>query len=482
MRMKLNPLIAFIALFTFWGAKSYSQSNIEWPQTPSAEIFQSFVSAYNSGNRNQIGKFAKSSYANTDEAYLAEKVEYWLDIYHRFGAIKPYSISINQPKDIEVWVQGTVSKAWFAPEFILDDNYKIKATGMLQGMQPPNVVTPAPSNELFLERIINYLDTNEKKGLFQGSVLLHQNGKSILHKAYGNKNLESGQMNTIDTRFDIVSITKVLTAISILQLVQNGSLELFDPIDQYVPELPIQLSKNINIFQLLTHTSYYKLKHLVGFKEAIADTQDLDEVLAVHLQHIPKLEDYPNFVSSQKWNYSNQGYDLLAIIVENVTGKTFDSYLQSQLFDLAGMLNTSFDQTINTALPYRYDLDHGGLKDHSAYPSFFGRISGAAQLYSTTSDLLQLFQVINNNDILLDDSYKHLLYAPLVSRGGSDKQGLGMEISHEPVLSYGHSGVNVGSNSALYYFPEFDLTLVALCNNRSGATNLYNFIKNNLPD
>ena len=444
-------------------------------------VFQAFIEAYNTGQKSEIKTFAKTHYSNTDSTYLDEKIEYWLDIYHRFGPVAAHSLSINQPYDLEVWLQGTISKTWFAPEFILDKaDHKIKAVGMLLGMQPPNTSTRAPSNEEFLRRLTNYLTINEQQNLFQGAVLLAQHGKIIHSKAYGYKNIEDNQWNTLDTRFDIVSITKSITAIAILQLVQNGQLDLFTPIEAYLPELPKNVSSKISIYQLLTHTSDYKLKGIEGFREEIEKTNFLSEVYDVHLKYLPKWESFNDFDPSGKWNYSNQAYDLLGVIIEKVTGLRFEEYLKVNIFEKAGMSNTGFSNA-DTASPYRYDLNHGGLMDYSEYPSFFGGVSAAAQLKSTVRDLHNLFKTIKDADYILDDVHKALLYAPLVKRGGDDFQGLGLEINYETVLNIGHSGVNVGNTSELIYFPESDLLLVVLCNNRSGAPNLYNFIKNNIP-
>ncbi|RDY61489.1 serine hydrolase domain-containing protein [Flagellimonas nanhaiensis] len=476
LRSCLSVFITLLSVTT-----TFSQTNFTWPETPSSKVFQDFIRAYNTGLQIEIKTFAKTHYANTDSAYLDEKTEYWMDIYHRFGPVKLHSLSINKPNDLEVWLQGTMSKAWFAPEFILNsDNQKIKAVGMLLGMQPPNTSTPAPSNEEFLDRLTNYLTLNEQHNLFQGSVLLAQHGKIIHSKAYGFKNIEENELNTLSTRFDIVSITKPITAIAILQLVQNGKLDLFAPIEKYLPELPKNISEKITIYQLLTHTSDYKLKNIDGFREQIEKTNSLKEVYDIHLEQLPKWDSFGDFNPSGKWNYSNQGYDLLGVIIEKVTGLNLEQYFKINVFETVGMSDTSFSKA-GTANPYRYDLKHGGLKDYSEYPSFFGRVSAAAQLNSTVDDLYKLFETIKNTDDLLDEAHKGLLYAPLVKRGGDDFQGLGLEVNYESILNIGHSGVNVGNTSELIYFPESDLVLVVLCNNRSGAPNLYNFLKNNIP-
>ncbi len=460
---------------------SFAQSSFKWPESPSGYIFKDFLKAYNTGAPSEIESFIIKNYDNLSDAKLNELIEYWMDIFYRFGKARPHSLSINKPYDLEIWLQGTVSKAWFAPEFILNkETKKIKAAGLLLGDQPESTTDFASSNKEFYLRLNKYLTENEQQGLFQGAVLVLQNGKIIINKGYGLKNIEKNLYNDPTTRFDIASLTKLITAIAILQLAQKGLLDLYTSIDKYLPELPKNIATNITIFQLLTHTSGYKLKDIDGFREDIAKTNSLSEVYQIHLKHLPKWDKFTSFKVSEKWNYSNQGYDLLGIIIENITQRSYEEYVKKNIFNIAKMTNTSFSNE-NMAQPYRYSLKNKGLKNYSDYPPFFGRVSGAAQLKSTIGDLTNLFKLIKNTDIILDSPYKALLFAPLVKRYGFNYQSVGLKVNYEPVLNIGHGGVAVGNTSELHFFPDSDLFVVILCNNRSGAPNAFNFIKNNLP-
>lgn len=476
--MKKHIFTAVTLFLLVYGSAAIAQSVFEWPDSPGGAVYQDFLNAYNQGNPQKIRAFVKEHYDKMDAREIEETTEYWMDIFSRFGKAKPHSLSINKPYDLEVWLQGNISKTWFAPEFVLNKNTsKIKAVGMLLGSQPSNQESPAPSIKKFTERIENYLQLNEKAQLFQGSVLMIHKGKVIHNKGYGYRDLSKGKKNTVRTRFDIASITKPITAIAILQLVQKGLLSLNMPIEKYLPELPKHISKKITISQLLTHTSGYKLKKIKGFREEIAMTSSLSEVYQTHLKY---LEKWKGFSSKNKWSYSNQGYDLLAIIVEKISGLSFSDYLEQNIFIPAEITNTSFSPT-NTSIPYRYDLKSNGLKDQREYPPFFGKVSGAAQLKSTTHDLAKLFNFIKSKDLLLDQVHKSLLISPLIRRSRSEYQTLGLKVSYETVLNWGHGGVYVGNTSELRYFPDSDLLLIVLSNNRSGAPNLYNFVKNNLP-
>jgi CubicO group peptidase (beta-lactamase class C family) len=161
---------------------------------------------------------------------------------------------------------------------------------------------------------------------------------------------------------------------------------------------------------------------------------------------------------------------------------SYPEYLKKNIFDVAKMPSTSFSNE-GVSIPYRFDIKHGGLMNYnrSHYPYSIGRISGAGGLKSTVRDLRNLFNTLKNTEDFLDIPHKNLLFAPLVRKGGSEYTSLGLTISYDQTLNYGHNGTGVGNSAELRYFPKSDLLLIVLCNNRSGAQNLYSFFKNNLP-
>ena len=418
-----------------------------------------------------------------NRAKLVETTEYWMDIYHRFGPVVAHSLSIDKPYDLEVWLHGTISKTWFAPEFILNKNTKkIRAVGMLMGEQPKNTSTPAASEKEFIRRIKNYLKANQPSTLFQGTVLIQKGKNVVFTEAFGLKNIEMSEKNTLDTRMRISSVSKIVTSIAYLQLMQKGLLRLNQPISKYLPELPKHISNKITIYQLLTHTSSYELDGIEGFRKELRDTKAMSEVYSTQLKYLSKWKQYKDFKVSPRYDYSNDSFDLLAIIIEKVSGMSYPEYLKKNIFDVAKMPSTSFSNE-GVAIPYRFDIKYGGLMNHdrSHYPYSMGQISGAGGLKSTVRDLRNLFNTLKNTEELIDIPHKHLLFAPLVRKGGREYTGLGLTISYDQTLNFGHNGTGVGNSAEMRYFPKSDFLLIVLCNNRSGAQNLYSFFKNNLP-
>lgn len=480
--MKYRLIIFAVAYLLFNTSVNFCQPELKMPNTPASGVLQDLISAYNTGSRTKIESFLRSNYLSIDTTKLISKPEYWMDLFSRFGPVDMYSVSINKPFDIEVWVQGRISRFWFAPEIILNkETGKIKATGLLMGTQPPGTSAPAGNDEELISKIDKYLTINAQDSLFQGNVLIQHKDRIVFNKSYGFKNFERNEKNSADTRMRISSVTKIFTAIACLQLAQNGAIELNTPVSKYLPELPENISGKITIYNLLTHTSGYELDGIEGFRDELEKTNSISGVYSAQLKYLPGWEFYNNFSVLQKFDYSNDSYDLLAVIIEKVSGMAYQEYLRKNIFDVCKMPNTSFSvQGVST--PYRFDIKKGGLMDHeSFYPNTVGKISGAAGLISTTGDLLNFFNTLRYNNSLLDMPHKSLLNAPLVKRDDSEYQSLGLNISYDQVLNIGHNGTNIGNSAEFRYFPDSDYLMIVLCNNRSGAHNFYSFFKNNIP-
>lgn len=456
---------------------SFSQEPFKWPDTYAGKVYEEFLIAYNSGDLDDVRQFISDYYGYTESGDIDRKTDYWMDIYYRLGPATPHETTIDDEYDLEVWLQGSITKTWFAPELILNkETKKIRANGLLLGDQPRGMETPSGSEIEFIERLGEYLNSNESHGLFQGVVLVAKNDSVILNRAYGKKNIDAGLNNKVSTRMKLSSITKVFTSTAVLQLVKQGKLSLSKTIDNYLPEMPVHISGNITITQLLLHTSNYELDGIDGFREEEAQCRSLEEIYLAQLKYLPDWEKYNDFETATRFDYSNDSYNLLALIVERVSEVDFNDYLNEHIFQPLEMNSTSF--LASDAMPYRYDISVNGLKDFSDYYPL--QVSGAYGLVSTVSDLQKFHKGLFSNKIL-DFAYASGLYFPFERKGGSEYQGLGMTTSYSQELNIGHSGVNIGNSAEYRHFPESGYTLIALCNNRSGASNIYNFFKNNLP-
>jgi|GEM_PF-3436595 len=190
-----------------------------------------------------------------------------------------------------------------------------------------------------------YLSRLENIG-FSGSVMIVQNGEIILNEGYGLANATVNEPNTPDTIYPNGSITKLFTATAILQLHEAGRLDAEAPISDYLDNVPADKA-SITITQLLSHT---------GGLETYHDTEG-------DFQQMSRQEAYDTIMNTPlfaetgtEYNYSNSGYTLLAILIEEISGQSYQDYLRDHIFtplnmNRSGFRGESFDNmaySINT--------------------------------------------------------------------------------------------------------------------------------------
>ena len=191
-------------------------------------------------------------------------------------------------------------------------------------------VSTFPQAKSVKGKLSDYLNRASAYG-FSGQVLIAENGKILLNQAFGYADKERRIASTPNTAFNIASLTKQFTATAILRLETDGKLKTFDTIGQYLENVPADKS-NITIHQLLTHTSGLS-RGSDGEKNTTRD-ETVEKILKQSLAAKP----------GEQFHYSNNGYQLLAAIIEKVSGQTFASYLSEKLFKPSGMSQTGFYQ------------------------------------------------------------------------------------------------------------------------------------------
>lgn len=248
-----------------------------------------------------------------------------------------------------------------------------------------------------IDEVITTLYENEQ---FSGVVLVSVRGKVLYKKAVGYANLEDSIPNTIDTKFRIASFTKPFTIILILQLVEDGSIELNDKLTDYLPEYNVKGGDEITIYQLLTHTA-----GIIGHTR-ISNLEEIEK------KHYSKME-LLNLINSydlvhrpgDKWEYSNFGFSLLALLIEKVTNKNYDEVMQERICKPAGMTNTLSDiteiQIEKRAVGYTHYYFTGIGEAPYLDMSF---CFGYGHLLSTAEDLYLFDKALYTNTILSQES------------------------------------------------------------------------------
>lgn len=250
-----------------------------------------------------------------------------------------------------------------------------------------------------IDKVINTLYEN---GQFSGAVLVSIKGEIVYKKGVGFANIEDSILNTCETKFRIASFTKPFTAMLILQLVEEGKLQLDGKLTDYLPEFPKEKGENITIHQLLTHTAGItgesRIPNLIDIeKEYYTREKLLDCIVQQELIYEP----------GKGREYSNFGFALLGLIIEKVSGMSYDDVLIEKICKPAGMNNTVSDVTAksieNRAIGYTYDY-FTGIEESSFLDMSF--VFGYGHLLSTVEDLYLFDKALYTNKLLSEESKK----------------------------------------------------------------------------
>ena len=288
---------------------------------------------------------------------------------------------------------------------------------------------------------------------FMGSVLVARGSEVLLSKGYGSANLEWNIPNLPATKFRLGSVTKQFTAASILLLEERGKLKTDDLVKKFMPDAPAAWDK-ITIYHLLTHTS--GIPNFTSFP----DYKSLEPFAATPEQLVARFRDKPlDFQPGEKWSYSNSGYVLLGYLLENVSGESYEKFVQENIFGPLGMKDSGYDS--NSAIIPRRAAGYAAGKDGPVNAGFIHMSIpfSAGALYSTTEDLLRWEQGLFGGKLLSPASLAKMT-TPF-----KDDYACGVSVrtvSGRKVID--HGGGIEGFNTFLAYYPEDKLTVVALAN------------------
>jgi CubicO group peptidase (beta-lactamase class C family)/uncharacterized protein YneR len=305
---------------------------------------------------------------------------------------------------------------------------------------------------------------------FNGSVLVAHQGKVVYKKGFGEANMEWNIPNAPNTKHRLGSITKQFTAMLILQLAAEGKLDLQAPISKYLPDYPKATGDKITTHHLLTHTSGIpNYTAMPGFfKDDSRDPYSPEEF-------VKKFSDKElEFTPGEQFNYSNSGYFLLGVLVEELSGKTYEQMLQEKIFTPLGMKDSGFDHhgviMKNRATGY----EKRGVEFVNSDYLDMSIPYAAGSMYSTVEDLYLWDQALYTT-ALLPQKYMDLFFQPAIPAWGGSHYAYGWSIGKEPignttdsiaVIAHG-GGIN-GFNTTISRSIT-DKSLVVLLNNTGGA-------------
>jgi CubicO group peptidase (beta-lactamase class C family) len=298
-----------------------------------------------------------------------------------------------------------------------------------------------------------YLRPFVETGNFTGAVLVARKGRILFRHAYGMANYELQVRNSPETRFHIASVSKPFTAMAILQLEEQGRLSVSDPVARFIPDFPN--GARIKLEHLLTHTSGIPNVNDLPDYETFARSPHTVEQLVSKFSSLPL-----DFQPGSDYHYSNSNYNLLALILERVTGESYGDYVRKHILDPAGMQNSGHDGEALRLIPSAASgYEPAGVSSYEKAPYLdWSNKTGNGSLYSTVDDLYRFDRALNTETLL-----KAATRQKYFVEGRGNRFGwFNRKRSVHYVMS--SNGRSPGFTGQLDRFPDDDVTVIVLSN------------------
>ncbi|TDD79909.1 serine hydrolase domain-containing protein [Actinomadura rubrisoli] len=313
---------------------------------------------------------------------------------------------------------------------------------------------------------------------FSGSLLLAHQGKAVLARAYGKANKRLSIPNRPDTTFVLASMTKMFTAVALVQLAERGKVDFFKTLGTYVKGFPADIADKVTVHQLLTHTSGMgdHTQEPEWDKESTKWTSTAEVwngTLAI-IRKMP-LKSAPG----TQFGYSNAGFCVLGEIVAQVSGQSYYDYVRDNVFTKAGMAHTAFytkpqwqtDKRI--AHPYGSDPSGGPRVDRIDDQTFIGSPAGNA--FSPCADMIRFGRALHGGK-LLDHAFKDLAMSGKVSLPPTPSSDSAVQTTHwgygfiawiynnQRIVGHTGGSMNGGISTMTDTYPDLDWEVAILMN------------------
>ncbi len=317
---------------------------------------------------------------------------------------------------------------------------------------------PAPPSPTLADRVHATLPHH-----VGAAVLVIDHGKIIFQQTYGLADVENQAPVTPQTNFRIASITKQFTATAIMLLVEDGKLSLDDTLDKFFPAFP-DYGQHITVRQVLNHRS------------GLPDYEDLipeNTTLQVHDLDVLQLildTDAPLFQPGTNYSYSNTGYTLLGLIVEQVANQPFHQFLKTRIFNPVGMDQTNMfvhglNAVPNRAFGHDHNNDHNNAQWTRHDQSLTSAVRGDGGIYSSLNDLAKWINALDNQQLLSEQSTLQM-FTPVETDDKNIGYGFGWRIdTYQNEYRVHHNGGTQGFSLCLQRFPNRNAAVIILFNN-----------------
>ena len=441
----LPTLVLLCASLLGTSPSAFAQRDDDYPHK---QTVQAYIEAFNSGDDAKVSAFFTANLAalSLQQRPMAERLERYRSMHDNLKSltlrgIAQVEMSAEKQSITAEMHAGNGEALTVTFDFDPQPPNKLVSLGIQLGAPgegpPPREASAKPATKMsqaeFKQQLGAYLEEASKQEEFSGVVLVAKHGAPIFEHAYGYADKPAKAPNRLDTKFNLGSINKTFTRMSIEQLVAAGKLSMDDTIAKILPDYPNQeVASKVNVRQLLNMTSgigdFFNERYDATPKEKIRTLAD----------YLPLFADKPLlFAPGTGQAYSNGGYVVLGLMIEKLSGESYYEYVKHHIFEPAGMADTEYyftDQKVtNRAEGYSKKLGDGKdwVNNRISRP---WRGSSAGGGYSTAGDLLKFAIALATGKLK------------------SSNSGLGI------------AGGAQGTNAVLESDPQTGLTVVVLSN------------------
>jgi D-alanyl-D-alanine carboxypeptidase len=294
------------------------------------------------------------------------------------------------------------------------------------------------------------------------TAIVVRDGEVVLRKGYGLANMELQVPNGPEMVFEIGSVTKQFTAAAILMLAERGQLRIEDDVTKYLPDYPTQ-GRKITIEHLLTHTS--GIPSFTSLPEwGPQMRQDIPPEALIGLFKDKPLE----FEPGERWAYNNSGYALLGAVIEKVSGKSYEQFIEEEIFKPLGMKDSRYGhmEELVPRRAYGYGRDSESFRNADFVS--LTQPYAAGSLLSTVDDLVLWDQALSGETLLKKTSLDRMFTPAKLTSGQNTRYSYGWAVfDWEGRQIEEHGGDINGFTTYVSRVPEEKLFIAILSNNEA---------------
>lgn len=381
------------------------------PSNPAQQRLEAWVEVINSGDTEALEDFIAENYSAAALEQLPVEARTNIESdFMRYRPLTLHRVEVQSETRASAIIYSELAEIWAQVNLEVTAEAPHPIQGMRVGLIPPPADAPAQpalSDDELGAYLDGYLARMTEAGLFSGAVLVAKGDEILYEGAFGEADRENDLPNQTDTKFNLGSMNKMITAVAIAQLVEEGKLAFDDLASAYLPDLPEDIASQVTIEHLLTHTS-----GLAEFFDSPLwpELQDNPDTVS---GYFPLFIDQPlQFKPGARHQYSNSNFIMLGAIIEAITGQDYFEYVREYIYEPAGMTDTDAyardAEVPNLAVGYTRSDENGRQMPASEEQANTAKLpmrgSPAGGGYSTVGDLYRFGQALRNGTLLSPES------------------------------------------------------------------------------